>query len=112
MDSNLLKGNLDLILLSVLEQGEQYGLELTKAVNARTDGALKVAIGSLYPALHRLEAAGFVTAQERTPPRGGTQVRYYTLTEQGGKALKAKRQGYRSFDDLMQNFLNPAGEKS
>ena len=110
MDSNLLKGNLDLILLSVLEEGEMYGLELTKAVNVRTDGGLKVAIGSLYPALHRLEAAGFVVAQKRTPPRGGTVVRYYQLTDEGGQALRAKREGYRSFDTLMQNFLSPQEE--
>ncbi len=110
MDSNLLKGNLDLILMSILEGQEMYGLELTKAANQRTDGGLQVAIGSLYPALHRLEAAGFVSADERTPPRGGTLVRYYQLTEEGGKSLESKRQAYRTFDTLMQNFLGPQEE--
>jgi PadR family transcriptional regulator, regulatory protein PadR len=105
MDSNLLKGNLDIILLATLESGEQYGLELTKAVNARTDGALSMSVGSLYPALHRLEAAGFVVAEERTPPRGGTRVRYYQLTEQGGNALRQKREQYQQFDGMMQPFL-------
>lgn len=105
MDANLLKGNLELILLSILEEGEKYGLEITKEVNLRTDGLFSVSVGSLYPALHRLEGAGFIVAQERTPPRGGAPVRYYTLTESGGQALEDKRRTYFTFDGAMQKLI-------
>ncbi|MBC7646402.1 MAG: PadR family transcriptional regulator [Pseudopedobacter sp.] len=105
MDSNLLKGNLELILLGILEDGEMYGLEISKATNARTDGLFSVSVGSLYPALHKLEASGFVSSVERTPPRGGAKVRYYQMTEEGGKLLEAKRKLYRTFDGAMQKFL-------
>ena len=105
MDSNLLKGNLELILLGILEDGEMYGLEISKATNARTDGLFSVSVGSLYPALHKLEASGFVSSVERTPPRGGAKVRYYQMTEEGGKLLEAKRKQYLTFDGAMKKFV-------
>lgn len=50
MEPNLLKGNLDLILLSILENGQKYGLEITKEANTRTQGYFDLNAGSLYPA--------------------------------------------------------------
>ena len=104
MDANLFKGNLDLIVLSVLEGGERYGLEITKEVNVRTSGYLTLNAGSLYPALHRLERAHWVIAQERTPPRGGAKVRYYTLTDAGRAELAKRRESYRSFDEALRTL--------
>lgn len=103
-DPNLFRGNLDLILLSVLEDGEKYGLEITKEVNARTDGFFRLNAGSLYPALHRMEKSGFVCAEERQPPRGGSPVRYYRLTETGQKHLEAKRRAYQAFHGAMKSL--------
>ncbi len=101
MDANLFKGNLDLIVLSVLEGGERYGLEINKEVNLRTGGYLTLNAGSLYPALHRLERAGWVGAEERTPPRGGPKVRYYTLTLSGSAELARRRAAYDTFDHAL-----------
>ncbi|PYE55263.1 PadR family transcriptional regulator [Deinococcus yavapaiensis] len=101
MDLNLLKGNLDLILLSILEEGERYGLEITKEANVRTNGYFKLNAGSLYPALHRLESAGWITSDSRQPPRGGPSVKYYHLTPSGREALQAKRDTYASFDSAL-----------
>lgn len=105
MDVQLFKGNLELILLSVLERGEKYGLEMTKEVSLLTEGKFSVGAGSLYPALHRLEQSGFVASEERTPPRGGSPVRYYHLTETGGKALEDKRRSFAAFTGVMKPFL-------
>lgn len=101
MDANLFKGNLDLIVLSVLEGGERYGLEITKEVNARTGGYLTLNAGSLYPALHRLERSGWLSVDERTPPRGGPKVRYYTLNDLGSAELSRRRAAYDSFDQAL-----------
>ncbi|WP_293913837.1 PadR family transcriptional regulator [Deinococcus sp.] len=98
---NLFKGNLDLILLSVLEGGERYGLEIGKEVDARTGGLLTLNAGSLYPALHRLEKSGWVQAEERSPPRGGPRVRYYTLTAAGLAELARRRDAYVRFDSAL-----------
>lgn len=111
MDLNLLKGNLDLILLSVLEDGERYGLEITKEANARTGGYFQLNAGSLYPALHRLEKSGRVAAETRQPPRGGPSVRYYRLTGAGRCLLADKRAAYADFDRAVKALWPETGER-
>jgi PadR family transcriptional regulator, regulatory protein PadR len=104
MDPNLLKGNLELILLSILEEGEKYGLEITKEANARTDGYFRLNVGSLYPALHKLERSKLLTVDTRENPRGGVPVRYYRLTDEGIRALADKRKSYDVFDGAMRTL--------
>ncbi len=105
-DNNLLKGNLDLILLSILEQSEMYGLEITKEVQAQSNDYFKFSLGSLYPALHRLEQAEQISGEFRTPPRGGSPVKYYQLTEIGKKALSLKRLEFETFNSAIRNLWN------
>ena len=97
MDANLLKGNLDLILLSILEDSEMYGLEITKEAQDRTGGYFSFSIGSLYPALHRLEQAGFIKGEFRPAPRGGSPVKFYKLTKTGGQELIARKGEFDEF---------------
>ena len=101
METQLVRGNLDLVLLSILEGGEAYGLEISKAAGQGTGGYFTLNAGSLYPALHRLERAGFLGSAERQPPRGGPAVRYYHLTEAGKADLKRRREAYVSFDQAV-----------
>lgn len=98
MDTQLVRGNLDLVLLSVLEGGEAYGLEIAKAAGEGTGGYFALNAGSLYPALHRLEKAGHLGSVGRQTPRGGPEVRYYHLTEAGRAELQRRRDAYVSFD--------------
>jgi PadR family transcriptional regulator, regulatory protein PadR len=104
MDRNLFKGNLDLILLSVLEREGGYGQDIAKRVSAVTEGHITLNAGSLYPALHRLEKAGFLSAAETTPARGGPPVRTYTLTDAGHAELRRRRDSYRSFDAALRSL--------
>jgi PadR family transcriptional regulator, regulatory protein PadR len=101
MDTQLVRGNLDLVLLSILEGGEAYGLEISKAAGEGSGGYFALNAGSLYPALHRLEKAGFLGVTERTPPRGGPAVRYYRLTLAGQAELGRRRAAYHSFDQAV-----------
>ncbi|SMB94836.1 PadR family transcriptional regulator [Deinococcus hopiensis] len=104
MDVNLFKGNLNLILLSVLEGGEGYGLDLTKRVDALTGGHITLNAGSLYPALHRLERAGHLTATLVTPARGGPPVKTYRLTDAGRVELERRREAYSAFDQALRSL--------
>lgn len=88
-------GDLDLSLLTLLEAGEAYGLELAKALRELTGGDLDLNAGTLYPALHRLEARGWLQSDARPSARGGHPLRYYRLTDVGQGALDAKREAYR-----------------
>ena len=95
MDSNLLKGHLDLILLAILERGAMYGLEISKQAQTDTDGYFDLRVGSLYPALHRLEQAGAVEGEFRPAPRGGAPVKYYWLTEAARACCGANVRSFR-----------------
>ncbi|SEI73403.1 transcriptional regulator, PadR family [Deinococcus reticulitermitis] len=104
MDPNLFKGNLDLILLSVLEREAGYGQDIAKRVDALTGGEIRLNAGSLYPALHRLERAGFLLAGSVTPARGGPPAKTYALTEAGRAELTRRRAGYQAFDQALRSL--------
>ena len=97
MKTKLLKGNLDLILLSILEDAPKYGLEIMSEARSRTDGYFKFGEGSLYPALHRLEKNKFVKAEYQPSDSGGPQRKYYHLTAKGKKQLTKEREDYNTF---------------
>ena len=115
-DANLLRGHLDLILLSIIQGQPKYGLEISKQAQERTGGYFDLKVGSLYPALHRLEKAGFVRGEFRSAPRSGSPVKVYALTESGGKELEARRREFETFTrqlgKLWQLNLEPAGGAS
>lgn len=104
MDPNLFKGNLDLILLSVLEREAGYGQDIAKRVDALTGGEIRLNAGSLYPALHRLERAGFLLAGSVTPARGGPPAKTYALTEAGRAELTRRRARYQAFDQALRSL--------
>lgn len=104
MDLNLFKGNLDLILLSVLEREGGYGQDIAKRVDVLTQGQIKLNAGSLYPALHRLERAGYLSATELSPARGGPPVKTYHLTNAGRAELKRRQDGYNAFDQVLRSL--------
>ena len=91
MDVNLFKGNLDLILLSVLEREGGYGQDIAKRVQVLTGGEITLNAGSLYPALHRLVKAEWVESTWQESDRGGAPRKYYRLTEGGQAALQTKK---------------------
>lgn len=81
----------ELVLLS-LERKELYGLQIPQAIREASNGQLKMAVGSLYPILHSLEKKGLIISRwgdEGREERGGARRRYYKLTGQGTRALRA-----------------------
>ena len=78
----LLKGTTALLVLTVLSDGELYGYEIAQRIRDRSGGAFFPSEGSLYPALHALEADGALQASWRASDRGPRR-RYYTITKSG-----------------------------
>lgn len=99
------RGTIDLAILATLEHAERYGLEILGEVQRMTAGALTFKEGSLYPALHRLVKQGWVVADWRESDAGGAPRKYYELTEDGRRALEAKRAEWRNVRDAMEAFL-------
>lgn len=102
----LLKGTLGTIILQLLHDNDRlYGYEITQMVKSRTNGALLVKEGSLYPALHKLEADGYITSEEEYI---GKRVRkYYRLTQPGRKMAIASVNELMGFIKTIQELLIP-----
>lgn len=101
----LLKGTLQTIILKLLEDNaEMYGYEITQKVKEVTAGEIMLTEGALYPALHKLEADGFL--ETFTQVVDNRVRKYYRLTEEGGKEVTSKLDEARSFIDQLQALLN------
>ena len=83
------KGHLDLLLLGVLSGGARHGYDVIAALRERSGGSLDLTEGSVYPALHRLEAAGALTSTWE--PVSGRRRRVYSITAAGRRALGRER---------------------
>jgi PadR family transcriptional regulator, regulatory protein PadR len=88
--TELLKGTLDLLILKTLDLEARHGLGIAERMEQITDGAFSVKPGSLFPALHRLEQAGWI-AGAWTASDEGRRVKAYRLTAAGRKQLAAEK---------------------
>lgn len=89
---DLLKGTLPLLVLSVLRDDELYGYEIAQRIRERSGDLFAPSEGSLYPALHRLERDGALSATWRASERGPRR-RYYAITPAGvGLFAEASRE--------------------
>src|SRR4051794_30464320 len=93
MDSELLKGTLSLLILSLLSRRPMYGYEIAATVHQDTDGTFTWREGSLYPSLHKLQADGVISGEWEEKETGGKR-RYYHLTKKGRMALKEKTESW------------------
>jgi PadR family transcriptional regulator, regulatory protein PadR len=84
--ATLLQGTLDLLILKALTPGALHGLGVSRRVEQITGGTFVVRPGSLFPALHRLEEAGWLTADWQ-PSENNRRAKYYALTKTGRKQL-------------------------
>ncbi|HEV3237641.1 MAG TPA: PadR family transcriptional regulator [Gemmataceae bacterium] len=89
MDSELLKGTLSLLILSLLSRKAMYGYEIAATVHRDTNGTFTWREGSLYPNLHKLQAEGMIVG-EWEEKETGRKRRYYHITPKGKKALAEK----------------------
>ncbi|MEO6571917.1 MAG: helix-turn-helix transcriptional regulator [Ilumatobacteraceae bacterium] len=103
---DLLRGHLDGLLLAVLADEPGHGYELARRVATRSHGDLDVPEGSLYPALHRLEQAGFVSS--RWAIADGRRRRVYRRTAAGRRRLASWHEERRSFVHAVDRVLGVA----
>jgi transcriptional regulator len=95
-DQEWKKGSAELLVLSLLEGRGRHGYEISKLIETRSGGALRFHVTSLYPLLHRLEERGWIEGRwiEKAEQR---RRRYYILTPQGRKVLRAQQKSWKEF---------------
>ncbi len=103
MQSDVLKGHVDILLLATLERGRAHGYALVEAIRERSGGAFDLAEGTVYPALYRLEGQGLVRSsweEGRTRRR-----RVYELTRKGEAELRSEREAWQGYVQAMEAVL-------
>jgi PadR family transcriptional regulator, regulatory protein PadR len=106
----LLQGTLDVLILRTLLGGPKHGHAIAKYIQRTSEDLLQVETGSLYPALHRLEAKGWVAASWELSDKG-KRARYYRLTPRGRKQLAAEQSKWETFSRAMGLILSPAEQE-
>ena len=96
----LLKGNTEILILSMLAEDLKYGYQLVREMASRSRGYFRITQGTLYPALHRMERDGYVESMWITSPTHQTR-RYYRITARG---LERMRSMIREWDIFTEAF--------
>ena len=105
----LLQGTLELLILRSLLAGPTHGHAIAKHIQRTSEDLLQVETGSLYPALHRLEAKGWIAASWELSEKG-KRARFYRLTPLGRKQMLAERSRWEMFSRAMALVLSPVDE--
>jgi len=103
----LLQGTLDVLVLRTLVWGPMHGYAVSRWIRDRTDGVLEIEDAPLYKALHRLERAGFVSADWGLS-ENNRRARYYALSASGRRHLKTEESAWRRYTTAVAKVLEPA----
>src|SRR5262245_60817121 len=101
---DLLQGTLDVLVLKTLSWGPMHGYAVAQWIQRITDDVLQVEEGSLYPALHRMERRGWVASQWGLS-ENNRRAKYYELTAEGRKQLRAEATTWAQFSDAVGKVL-------
>ena len=107
---DLLRGTLDLLIMRTLLPGPSHGHAIAKHIQRTSEELLQVETGSLYPALYRLEARGWIAASWELSDKG-KRARYYRITAKGRKQLADEQSKWDAFVRAMGFLLRPGGEE-
>jgi transcriptional regulator len=109
--NDILQGTLALLVLKTLQQGPMHGWGITLHIQQVSNEVLRVEEGSLYPALHRMEQEGWVSA-EWGASENNRRARYYRLTAVGRRQLAAEEVQWRRLTEGVGSVLNFAASKA
>lgn len=105
--SDVLQGTLALLVLKTLERGAMHGYGITLHIQRVSSDVLRVEEGSLYPALHRMEQEGWISAEWGTS-ENNRRARYYRLTADGRKQLAEEEKSWARLTQAIASVLQVA----
>ena len=106
-DGDLIAGTLDMLILRTLQAGPAHGLFIAESIERRSADVLLVEQGSLYPALHRIEERGWITAYWGTSDTN-RRARFYRLTARGRKQLQAEASRWEHLVQAVGRVMRPS----
>ena len=111
LSKQTLDGNVEALLLAILESGPSYGYAIVKELNKRAEGILQLGEGTIYPVLHRMEDKKMIAAKWRLA-ENGRQRKYYRLTPKGHRGLAASREQCQRLSAVMTKVVGSAEKLS
>jgi len=96
LTDDLKKGSTEFLILSLLRAEARHGYELSKLIEARSDGVLQFQVSSLYPLLYRMEKRGWIRGRW-VEKAGQRRRRYYTITAAGREIVEVQRESWLEF---------------
>lgn len=110
LNSDWMRGSLDLLVLSVLANGSKYGYLLQQELEQASRGLVALQAGTLYPLLHRLEADKLI--RSRWDDSTGRRRKWYELTETGRRKLSQQAREWHEYAECLRRVLAPVLEAS
>ena len=107
LKTDLLQGTLDLMVLRILETGENHGWGISQRIQQISQDVLRINQGSLYPALHRLEAQGWIDAEWGSSDNN-RRAKYYRLTRSGRRQLAEETENWTRISEAIGRVLETA----
>lgn len=101
---NLKKGSVELILLSLLMQGDLYGYQMVQLILEQGDGSFNIPEGSMYPTLYRLEDQGYISSEKKLVGKRMTRV-YYHLEPSGKEYFQILKEDYYNITENIMKIL-------
>jgi PadR family transcriptional regulator, regulatory protein PadR len=101
--AEVLKGHLDALVLAALDEEPAHGYGVIQRLRRRSNDVFRLAEGTVYPTLHRLERDGLVTS--RWTAASGRRRRVYRITRSGREALNVRRLEWRTFSSAVEAVL-------
>ena len=104
LNKELLKGNIDLLILSVVKEKESYGYEISKTIKDKTGGEFEIQEATLYLSLKRLEKQGAVSSTWGNESHGGRR-KYYAITDSGVQLLNRLIKDWKKVTEMVKRFI-------
>lgn len=103
VDKSLISGSTAMLILRLLEEKDMYGYEMIETLEKKSNNIFQLKAGTLYPLLHTLEEKGCLTVYEDFV--NGKTRKYYSLTKEGKKYFKQKKEEWKEYSDAVANVL-------
>mgnify|MGYP002762641453 FL=1 len=103
VDKSLVSGSTMMLILKLLEEKDMYGYEMIETLREKSENVFELKAGTLYPLLHGLEEKEFVKSYEQEA--GGKIRKYYSITREGKKQLRAKEKEWKEYAGAVRNVL-------
>ncbi len=104
INKGFMAGSTDMLILCLLEEKEMYGYEMIETLEKRSDNTFSLKAGTLYPLLHSLESAGYITSREAESDNGRVR-KYYSITNDGIGFLDSKRAEWKKFSGAVNRVI-------